>query len=71
MNYVACIAEGAAEIAVPVLQKKRQMIPLGEYVESDWKLNQITVIPQHGKFRISVILEDGKAFKPTISAFSH
>jgi hypothetical protein len=47
------------------------MIPLGEYVESDWKLNQITVIPQHGKFRISVILEDGKAFKPTISTFSH
>ena len=44
----------------PYYNERRQVIPLGEYVQSDWRLKQVTVIPQHGKFRITIILEDGK-----------
>jgi len=51
---------GERELQFPYYNKKRQVIQLGEYVQSDWKLKQVTVIPQYGKFRITVILEDGK-----------
>ena len=51
---------GERELQFPYYNERRQVIPLGEYVQSDWRLKQITVIPQHGKFRVTLILEDGK-----------
>jgi len=51
---------GERELQFPYYNERRQVIPLGEYVQSDWKLKQVTVLPQHGKFRITIILEDGK-----------
>ena len=59
--------KGEWVLQFPYYGKIKQVIPLGNYIQSDWTLKQVTVVPQHGKFRILVVLDDGKA-EPVIAA---
>ena len=59
---------GERELQFPYYRGQRQAIPLGKYIQDDWRLKEVTVVPWHGRYRINVILDDGKTESEIIVA---
>ena len=51
---------GECVLQFPMYNGKKQLLPLGGYVQNDWILKQATVVPFHGILRLRILFDDGK-----------
>ena len=53
-------SDGECELQLPYFNKVKQVLSLGKYVQSDWILRQVNVVPHHGIFDVIMVFDDGK-----------
>jgi len=54
-------ADGEHVLQFPTYNGEKQLLRIGGYVQSDWTLKQVTVVPFHGIFCVKILFDDGRA----------